>query len=135
MDERRKLERFEYINEQILLNALPTHIAYNYLMRTDPYCHLCHTVGVISAKFGNERDWQGEAGFNRLANLVYKLDRMAEGFKGVEKVRSAHCVYTAAVGVLPEVNVNVNFSCTPKILRVFCRSMTSLIPLATFWQR
>ncbi|KAH7731831.1 Protein ACY-3 [Aphelenchoides avenae] len=108
MDERRKLERFEYINEQILLNALPTHVAYNYLMRTDPYCHLCHTVGVISAKFGNERDWQGEAGFNRLANLVYKLDRMAEGFKGVEKVRSAHCVYTAAVGVLPEVNVNIN---------------------------
>uniref|UniRef100_A0A915CN09 adenylate cyclase n=1 Tax=Ditylenchus dipsaci TaxID=166011 RepID=A0A915CN09_9BILA len=108
VEDNRQLERFEYLNEQILLNALPTHIAHSYGMRTEPYHHLCHTVGILSAKFGNGSDWQGEFGFDRLNRIIYEVDKLVEVYTGLEKVRSSHCIYTAAVGVLPEVSKNVN---------------------------
>uniref|UniRef100_A0A7E4WD33 adenylate cyclase n=1 Tax=Panagrellus redivivus TaxID=6233 RepID=A0A7E4WD33_PANRE len=108
MEEKSQLVRFEYVNEQILLNALPHHIAYNYLHRTDPYCHLCHSVGVLTAQLGHPADWNGEIGLNRLNQLIYEVDRLIESYPGIEKVRNSQCFYTAAVGVLPEITRNIH---------------------------
>ena len=105
-----QLDNISYLNEQILLNALPTHIAYSYNMRNDPYGHYCQSVGVLVAKLGRIDDWKGEFGFDRLNRIVYEIDQLLcePDFKSVEKIRTSHCVYTAAVGVLPEVAENVS---------------------------
>lgn len=99
----------EYLNEQILLNALPAHIAYLYPQRIDPYAHACPAVGILSARFGGAEPtaWQGAFGFDRLNRIIFEIDEMVSRFHGVEKLRTAHCVYTAAVGILPETHVNV----------------------------
>jgi hypothetical protein len=110
MEEACQLERYVRINEQILINALPHHIAYNFLHRSsaEPYCHLCLSVGVLSLKIGHPSDWYGENGINRLNQIIYQIDRLLETYLGLEKVRSTHCVYTAAVGVLPEITRNIH---------------------------
>lgn len=79
------------------------------MLRTDPYCHLCHSVGVISARIGNPNDWNGETGFNKLNELIYQIDGLIDAYPGLEKVRSSNCVYVAAVGVLPEISKDVSF--------------------------
>ncbi|KAE9554247.1 hypothetical protein FO519_002546 [Halicephalobus sp. NKZ332] len=108
VEEARHLEWFEHVNEKILLNILPHHIAYSFMNRTDPYCHLCHSVGVLSAQIGHPSEWKGEIGMNRLNQTVYQLDKLLESFPGIEKVRSSHCTYIAAVGVLPEITRNIH---------------------------
>uniref|UniRef100_A0AC34FBQ6 Guanylate cyclase domain-containing protein n=1 Tax=Panagrolaimus sp. ES5 TaxID=591445 RepID=A0AC34FBQ6_9BILA len=110
MEEACQLERYERINEQILINALPHHIAYNFLHRSsaEPYCHLCLSVGVLSIKIGHPSDWNGETGINRLNQIIYQMDRTLETYLGLEKVRSTNCFYTAAVGVLPEITRNIH---------------------------
>jgi hypothetical protein len=123
MDEACHLERFERINEQILINALPHHVAYNYLHRTDPYIHLCYSVGVLSVKIGHPSDWAGETGINRLNQIIYQIDRLLETYLGLEKVRSSHCIYTAAVGVLPEITRNIQD--TPFTIGDLLASLTS----------
>ena len=86
IEDSQQLERFEYLNEQILLNILPIHIAYNYALRSDPYSHLCHSVGVVTIRFDIAGGWQGEFGFDRLNRIVFEVDQMVERFIGVEKV-------------------------------------------------
>lgn len=104
------MKRFDRVNEFISLvlsSQLPEHIALNYLSRTDPYCHLA-TVGVLTARFGGPADWSDDAALTRLQELVKEVDQLAMTNTGIEKVRSSHAVYTAAVGVLPEGNKNVH---------------------------
>lgn len=104
------MERLEFLNDQIVLNTLPAHIAHSYLVRNDLYQHLCQSVGVLSAKFGQSSDWQSECDFDRLNRIVFEVDQLVDKFIGVEKVRSSHCIYTCAVGILPEiVGKNVGF--------------------------
>lgn len=46
------MKRFDRVNEftSLLLGSqLPEHIAINYLNRAEPYCHMCHSVGVLTA--------------------------------------------------------------------------------------
>jgi class 3 adenylate cyclase len=123
MEEACHLERYERINEQILINALPHHIAYNYLHRTDPYIHLCYSVGVLSIKIGHHSEWNGETGINRLNQIIYQIDRLLETYLGLEKVRSSHCIYTAVVGVLPEITRNIHD--TPFTIGDLLASLTS----------
>lgn len=108
MEESSQLEIYDRINAQILMNALPHHIAYNYLYRTDLYCHMCHSVGILSIKIGQFADWNGETGLNRLNDLIHQIDRLLENYPGLEKVRNSNCIYTTAVGVLPEITRNVS---------------------------
>lgn len=109
VEEARQLEWFEHVNEKILLNILPHHIAYSFVNRTDPYCHLCHSVGVLTAQVGSPEEWNNESGLNRLNQTIFQLDNLLQSFPGIEKVRSSNCIYTAAVGVLPELTRNVSF--------------------------
>ncbi|KAI6240019.1 hypothetical protein M3Y99_00485500 [Aphelenchoides fujianensis] len=105
------MRRFDRIQEFISLtlsSQLPEHIAQNYLHRTDPYCHHCHSVGVITARFGTPANWQDAAALSRLQELLKEIDQLAMNYTGIEKVRSSHSTYTAAVGVLPDVNKNVH---------------------------
>ena len=134
VEEARQLEWFEQVNEKILLNILPHHIAYSFMNRTDPYCHLCHSVGVLSAQIGHPSEWTGEVGMNRLNQTVYQLDKLLESFPGIEKVRSSHCVYTAAVGVLPEITRNVSHY-YQRVMRKcdHFRFMILHSQLVTFW--
>uniref|UniRef100_A0AC34QHI1 Adenylate cyclase n=1 Tax=Panagrolaimus sp. JU765 TaxID=591449 RepID=A0AC34QHI1_9BILA len=106
--EAKQLEWFEHLNEVILLNILPHHVAYSYINRPDPYCHLCHSVGILSLQIGQPSDWQSDNGFNKLNRLIYQLDKLLENFPGIEKIRSSNCNYAAAVGVLPEITRNVH---------------------------
>uniref|UniRef100_A0A914Z1K6 adenylate cyclase n=1 Tax=Panagrolaimus superbus TaxID=310955 RepID=A0A914Z1K6_9BILA len=125
MEEACQLERYERINEQILINALPHHIAYNFLHRNsaEPYCQLCLSVGVLSIKIGHPSDWKGEAGINRLNQIIYQTDRSLETYLGLEKVRSTNGYYTAAVGVLPEITRNIHD--TPFTIGDLLASLTS----------
>ncbi|CAD5215976.1 unnamed protein product [Bursaphelenchus okinawaensis] len=105
------MRRFDRVNELIktqLNNQLPEHIANNYLNRTDTYCHLCQSVGILTVKFGDSVDWHGIIGLQRLQELVRELDLLVESFTGLEKVRSSGSLYTVAVGVLPEAQNNVH---------------------------
>ncbi|KAI6188562.1 hypothetical protein M3Y98_00368000 [Aphelenchoides besseyi] len=105
------MRRFDRIQEFIsltLTSQLPEHIAHNYLHRTDPYCHLCHSVGVITVRFGSSIDWQDPVALSRLQELLKEVDQLLMTYTGIEKVRSSHFTYTAAVGVLPEISKNVH---------------------------
>ena len=104
------MKRFDRVNEFISLvlsSQLPEHIALNYLNRSDPYCH-SSTVGVLTARFGTTNDWTDDAALTRLQELLKEIDQLAMTHIGLEKVRSSHSTYTAAVGVLPDVNKNVH---------------------------
>lgn len=123
VEDGRRLERVEFYNDQILMNgkfpfhsypikmfaALPAHIAFNFTSRLDPYAHLCPSVGVLCARLGRSGDWVGEFGFDRLNRLVCEIDqRMGQlSERRLEKVRTGHCYYTAACGILPELANNV----------------------------
>lgn len=89
------------MNYQIVTNALPTHIVHSYLAQNDLNQNLFQNVGVLSAKFGQSSDWQTEYDFDRLNRIIFEIDQLK--FIGVEKVRSTHCIYTCAVGILPEI--------------------------------
>ena len=128
VEDGRRLERVEFYNDQILINgklsgglihslkcfaALPAHIAFNFTSRLDPYAHLCPSVGVLCARLGRSGDWVGEFGFDHLNRLVCEIDqRMGQlSERRLEKVRTGHCYYTAACGILPELANNVCVSC------------------------
>ncbi|CAD5221945.1 unnamed protein product [Bursaphelenchus xylophilus] len=105
------MRRFDRVNELIktqLNNQLPEHVANNYLNRTDPYCHLCQSVGILTVKFGEDSDWHGILGLQRLQELIRELDLLVESFTGLEKVRNNGSLYIVAVGVLPEAQNNVH---------------------------
>ncbi|KAI6215428.1 hypothetical protein M3Y94_00384200 [Aphelenchoides besseyi] len=105
------MRRFDRIQEFIsltLTSQLPEHVAHNYLHRSDPYCHHCHSVGVITVRFGSSTDWQDPIALSRLQELLKEVDQLLMTYTGIEKVRSSHFTYTAAVGVLPEISKNVH---------------------------
>lgn len=106
------IEQLEYLKEQILLNALPAHIAQHYPKRIEPYAHACASVGILFARFGELNGggggWQGVFGFDRLNRIIFEIDELIPLFHGVEKLRSSNCVYSAAVGILPETHINVS---------------------------
>ncbi|KAL3091318.1 hypothetical protein niasHS_007111 [Heterodera schachtii] len=110
MEDDQRLQRTEFLNDQILHNALPAHIALNYASRTEPFVHLCPSVGVLCARLGQAGDWVGEFGFDRLNRIVCDMDqRLAQlSEHRLEKVRSAHSVYVVACGILPELARNVH---------------------------
>uniref|UniRef100_A0A183BNY1 Myosin motor domain-containing protein n=1 Tax=Globodera pallida TaxID=36090 RepID=A0A183BNY1_GLOPA len=110
MEDNQRLQRTEFLNDQILLNALPAHIALNYAARTEPFVHLCPSVGILCARLGRAGDWVGEFGFDRLNRIVCDLDgRLAQlSEHRLEKVRSAHSTYVVACGILPELARNVH---------------------------
>lgn len=106
------LEQLEYLNEQILMNSLPVHIANHYSKRIEPYAHTCAAVGILSARFSDKEisAWQGAFGFDRLNRIIFEVDEFVSQFHGVEKLRSSNCIYTAAVGILPETHFNVGYN-------------------------
>uniref|UniRef100_A0A914MCU5 Uncharacterized protein n=1 Tax=Meloidogyne incognita TaxID=6306 RepID=A0A914MCU5_MELIC len=132
VEDGKKLERTEFLNDQILRNALPSHIAFNFGSRNEPFSHLCPSVGILCAKLGRPGDWVGEFGFDRLNRLVCEIDQrlgqLSESSR-LEKVRTSHCFYTAACGILPELAKNVHDApCT------IGEQLSSLAELAQFIQ-
>nr|CAD2136026.1 unnamed protein product [Meloidogyne enterolobii] len=132
VEDGKKLERTEFLNDQILRNALPSHIAFNFGSRNEPFSHLCPSVGILCAKIGRPGDWVGEFGFDRLNRLVCEIDQrlgqLSESSR-LEKVRTSHCFYTAACGILPELAKNVHDApCT------IGEQLSSLADLAQFIQ-
>jgi hypothetical protein len=99
-----------YIYLFLYILALPAHIAFNFAVRSDPYAHLCPSVGVLCARFGHSGDWVGEFGFDRLNRIACEIDQRIGQLseKRVEKVRTGHCYYTMACGILPEMAKNVS---------------------------
>ncbi|CAK5099832.1 unnamed protein product [Meloidogyne enterolobii] len=113
-------------------DALPSHIAFNFGSRNEPFSHLCPSVGILCAKIGRPGDWVGEFGFDRLNRLVCEIDQrlgqLSESSR-LEKVRTSHCFYTAACGILPELAKNVHDApCT------IGEQLSSLAELAQFIQ-
>uniref|UniRef100_A0A915M3D2 adenylate cyclase n=1 Tax=Meloidogyne javanica TaxID=6303 RepID=A0A915M3D2_MELJA len=109
VEDGKKLERTEFLNDQILRN-----------------------VGILCAKLGRPGDWVGEFGFDRLNRLVCEIDQrlgqLSESSR-LEKVRTSHCFYTAACGILPELAKNVHDApCT------IGEQLSSLAELAQFIQ-
>ncbi|KAL7075514.1 hypothetical protein ACQ4LE_005346, partial [Meloidogyne hapla] len=132
VEDGKKLERSEFLNDQILRNALPSHIAFNFGARSEPFSHLCPSVGILCAKIGRPGDWVGEFGFDRLNRLVCEIDQrlgQLSECSRLEKVRTSHCFYTAACGILPELAKNVHDApCT------IGEQLSSLAELAQFIQ-
>ncbi|EJW75053.1 hypothetical protein WUBG_14039, partial [Wuchereria bancrofti] len=46
LDETSNAERIELANQQMLQNALPSHIAQSFPSKSDLYHHICHSVGI-----------------------------------------------------------------------------------------
>ncbi|KAF7639544.1 hypothetical protein Mgra_00000873 [Meloidogyne graminicola] len=115
-----------------LLKALPLHIALNFGSRNEPFSHLCPSVGILTAKIGKPGDWIGEFGFDRLNRLICEIDQrlgQLSECSRLEKVRTSHCFYTAACGILPELAKNVHDTpCT------IGEQLASLAELAKFIQ-
>ncbi|KAK0417048.1 hypothetical protein QR680_012806 [Steinernema hermaphroditum] len=128
LEERARLERFEFLNERILFNTLPGHIAFNFLQKSDPYAHLCHSVGVVNIGISRQKapeDAQitADGAFDRFNAVVVQLDSLLARYPGIEKVRSWNGHYTAAVGVLPELSKNVHD--TPSTIGDLLASLTN----------
>uniref|UniRef100_A0A1I8AS51 adenylate cyclase n=1 Tax=Steinernema glaseri TaxID=37863 RepID=A0A1I8AS51_9BILA len=113
LEERARLERYEFLNERILFNTLPGHIACNFFQKADPYSHLSHSVGVVSIriqpkKSPGDAQLSADGVFDRLNAVVVALDALLARYPGIEKLCSWNGHYSAAVGVLPEVAKNVH---------------------------
>nr|CAD2140967.1 unnamed protein product [Meloidogyne enterolobii] len=105
VEDGKKLERTEFLNDQILRNALPSHIAFNFGSRNEPFSHLCPSVGILCAKIGRPGDWVGEFGFDRLNRLVCEIDQrlgqLSESSR-LEKVHDAPCTIGEQLSSLAE---------------------------------
>ncbi|TKR77896.1 hypothetical protein L596_018791 [Steinernema carpocapsae] len=130
LEERARFERYEFLNERILFNTLPGHIAFNFFQKPDPYVHLSHSVGVVNicisrTKKRTQEDMQltADGAFDRFNGVIVQLDSLLAKYPGIEKIRSSNGNYTAVVGVLPELSKNVHD--TPSTIGDLLASLTN----------
>ncbi|CAG9539708.1 unnamed protein product [Cercopithifilaria johnstoni] len=107
LEERSNAERIELANQQMLQNALPSHIAQNFSTKSDLYHHICHSVGVAHIAILSD-DSDGEAAVRNLKNLICIFDQIVMQHRGIEKIRGCQKNYIVAVGVIPEFCKNVH---------------------------
>ncbi|EJD74574.1 hypothetical protein LOAG_18123 [Loa loa] len=107
LDETSNAERIELANQQMLQNALPSHIAQSFPIKSDLYHHICHSVGVAHISILSD-DNNGEAAVRNLKNLICIFDQIVMQHRGIEKIRGCQKNYIVAVGVIPEFCKNVH---------------------------
>ncbi|VDK48229.1 unnamed protein product [Anisakis simplex] len=97
-----RILRLDFMSKlkQMLLNALPSHVAQTFYSKSELHHHLCHSVGVafinvINASLCQER------------KDVYDCFQILLQHHGIEKIKSCSKMYIAAVGILPETSKNV----------------------------
>ncbi|VDK89321.1 unnamed protein product [Onchocerca ochengi] len=107
LEETSNAERIELANQQMLQNALPLHIAQSFPTKSDPYHHICHSVGIAHINILSDDD-DGEAAVRNLKNLICIFDQIVMQHRGIEKIRGCQKNYIVAVGVIPEFCKNVH---------------------------
>ncbi|VDO55484.1 unnamed protein product [Onchocerca flexuosa] len=75
LEETSNAERIELANQQMLQNALPLHIAQSFPTKSDPYHHVCHSVGIAHINILSD-DGDGEAAVRNLKNLICIFDQV-----------------------------------------------------------
>uniref|UniRef100_A0A0N4ZUL8 adenylate cyclase n=1 Tax=Parastrongyloides trichosuri TaxID=131310 RepID=A0A0N4ZUL8_PARTI len=106
IEEKTIYENYEKVIENIMNQFLPKHIANNYDIKCEPYCHLFHAAGIaylqIMPGYNDDDKWNNQDDFKYLNEIIINIDQMLENFNGLVKVRSANNRYIVAAGVLPE---------------------------------
>uniref|UniRef100_A0A0K0FG72 adenylate cyclase n=1 Tax=Strongyloides venezuelensis TaxID=75913 RepID=A0A0K0FG72_STRVS len=106
LEEKKIYENYENIIENIMVQFLPKHIANNYDIKSEPYCHLFHAAGIaylqIMPGYNDNDKWRSQDDFRYLNDIVINIDQMLSTFNGLVKVRNANDIYIVAAGVLPE---------------------------------
>ncbi|CAI5445228.1 unnamed protein product [Caenorhabditis angaria] len=96
------------LNNQMLLNLVPAHVASGVVQKAGDVWHHSHqTVGIAYIAVSGF-DLQGDAGLNGLNYVFSHFDQSISNFKGVEKVKSANRFYIVAVGLIPDSAQNVD---------------------------
>ncbi|CAI2347971.1 unnamed protein product [Caenorhabditis sp. 36 PRJEB53466] len=96
------------LNNQMLLNLVPAHVAPGVIQKAGDVWHHSHQSVGIAYLAVSGFDLEGEAGISGLNYVFSHFDQTIANFKGVEKVKSANRFYIAAVGLLPDAAQNVN---------------------------
>nr|CRZ24569.1 BMA-ACY-3 [Brugia malayi] len=107
LDETSNAERIELANQQMLQNALPSHIAQSFPSKSDLYHHICHSVGIAHISILSDDD-NGETAVRNLKNLICIFDQIVMQHRGIEKIRGCQKNYIVAVGVIPDFCKNVH---------------------------
>ncbi|CAD6198300.1 unnamed protein product [Caenorhabditis auriculariae] len=107
MEESLAKDKFIMLNNQMLLNLVPIHVAPAVVAKNgDLWHHAHHSVGIAYLAVSGF-DLQGEAGINGLNFVFSYFDQTVANYKGVEKVKNANRFYVVAVGLLPDAGQNV----------------------------
>ncbi|CAB3401723.1 unnamed protein product [Caenorhabditis bovis] len=111
VEETASRDKLATLNNSMLLNVVPAHVAPAVLQKTaaggDVWHHSHQTVGVAYiAVSGFELD--GDDGMTALNYVFAHFDRAIADYKGVEKVKNANRFYIVAVGLVPDAAQNVN---------------------------
>lgn len=96
------------LNNQMLLNLVPAHVAPGVIQKAGDVWHHSHQSVGIAYIAVSGFDLEGEAGINGLNYVFSHFDQAIANYKGVEKVKSANRFYIVAVGLLPDAAQNVN---------------------------
>ncbi|CAO4370217.1 unnamed protein product [Caenorhabditis nigoni] len=96
------------LNNQMLLNLVPAHVASGVIQKAGDVWHHSHQSVGIAYIAVSGFDLEGDAGINGLNYVFSHFDQAISNYKGVEKVKSANRFYIVAVGLLPDAAQNVN---------------------------
>ncbi|CAJ0579113.1 unnamed protein product, partial [Mesorhabditis spiculigera] len=108
VEEQSSKERFVMLNNQVLLNLVPAHIAPTLATKTgELWQHAAHSVGVAYLAISGF-ELHGEQGLNALNYIFGYFDQALSEHKGIEKVKSANRFYVVAAGLVPDSGHNVN---------------------------
>ncbi|VDN52065.1 unnamed protein product [Dracunculus medinensis] len=107
VEEKSELERTEALNQKMLQNILPHHIAQSFFAKSELYYHLCHSGGVIYISIVLD-DKDIDSNMSSLRNIVSTIDQVLAKYSGIEKIKNCQKFYIAAVGIIPETCSNVH---------------------------